>query len=250
MGWEREQRQLITSGELREQLGATAPHVASRLQQKGVLTRVGRGVYAINPLRSIGRPRSTSALAAVAASLADEAYYLGGLGILNLHRLTDQYYPGGVDVFIDRPRRPRRLASVLVHFHVTDPDHLRAGVQKTTVEGSQVWVSDPERTVLDLLEYPSLTGGTAEAVKTAQTILTRIDVPKLVRYALKLARPTTCRRIGFLLERAGLPRRSWEPLLATVRGAAEGAALLPDAPKRGPYSSQWRLSVNDQAVTN
>jgi len=74
VAWERQNRRLVTLHELREELGSVAYNVASRLEHKGILSRVGRGVYAVRPLRSIGRPYSVSPLAAAAVAAGDEDY--------------------------------------------------------------------------------------------------------------------------------------------------------------------------------
>jgi predicted transcriptional regulator of viral defense system len=248
VAWERQNRRLITLGDLRGELGSAAYNVASRLEHKGVLSRVGRGVYAVRPLRSIGRPHSVSPLAAAAVEAADEDYYCGGLGVLNLHGLTEQYYPGRVDLFSTRRRKPKLLARAQIHFHLAHASDLLLGVEETTIDGVQVRISDPERTVLDLLEHPHLAGGTAEAIKIVSWVTSRVNASKLVRYAASLARPTTCRRLGLILERAGVPSQTWRPLLKSVRRAAHGAAFVPDAPKRGVYSTRWRLSINDAEV--
>ena len=245
VAWERQNRRLVTLHELREELGSVAYNVASRLEHKGILSRVGRGVYAVRPLRSIGRPYSVSPLAAAAVAAGDEDYYCGGLGVLNLHGLTEQYYPGRVDLFSGRRRKTRLLAGAEIHFHLTPASNLLLGVAETTIDGVKVRISDPERTVLDLLQYRHLTGGTAEAIKIVSSVISNVNTGKLVGYALKLARPMTCRRFGLLLERAGVPPQTWGRLLKSVRGAAHGGAFVPDAPKRGAYSTRWRLSVND-----
>ena len=248
VAWERQNRRLVTLRELRGELGSAAYNVASRLEHKGILSRVGRGVYAVRPLRSIGRPHSVSPLAAAAVAVGDEDYYCGGLGVLNLHRLTEQYYPGRVDLFSGRRRKPKLLAGAQIHFHLAPASDLVFGVEETTIDGVKVRISDPERTVLDLLEHPHLAGGVAEAIKIVTPVISKVEAGRLVRYALKLARPTTCRRLGLLLERTGAPRQTWRPLLKSVQRAAHGAAFVPDAPKRGAYSTRWRLSVNDVEV--
>lgn len=244
LDWERNGRRLVTIDELEAQHGRAAYNIASRLTHRGVLSRLGAGIYAVKPLRSLGRPYSLSPLTAVGELLKSQLYYCGGLSVLNLHRLTDQVYPGRVDVFVLKRRNRLHLAGAQVFFHTAARKALNLGVVETTIDGIQVRVSDPERTLIDLLEYPKLAGGAVNALEVLSTSLPRISAPKLVRYARQLAHPTTCRRLGFILETHGFPESIWQPLLSSRRGVAHGSALVRDAPKRGPYNGRWRLSVN------
>lgn len=244
LDWERNGRRLVTIDELEARHGRAAYNIASRLTRRGVLSRVGQGIYAVKPLRSLGRPYSLSPLAAVGELLKGEAYYCGGLSVLNLHGLTEQVYPGRVDAFVIERRNRLRLAGAQVFFHVARRKALTVGVIETTVDGIKVRISDPERTLIDLLEYPKLGGGAANALQVVSASLPRISASKLVKYARQLAHPTTCRRLGFILEAQGFPESIWQPLLSSRRGVAHGSALVRDAPKRGLYNSRWRLSIN------
>jgi predicted transcriptional regulator of viral defense system len=244
LDWERAGRRLVTIDELEAKYGRAAYNIASRLTHRGVLSRLGQGIYAVKPLRSLGRPYSLSPLAAVGELLKGQAYYCGGLSVLNLHGLTEQVYSGRVDVFVTKRRRRLHLAGAQVLFHAARRQALDFGVVQTTIDGIQVRVSDPERTLIDLLEYPQLGGGGPNALDVLTASLPRISARRLVEYARRLAHSTTCRRIGLILEAHGFSESIWHPLLSSRRGVAHGSALVRDAPKKGAYNSRWRLLVN------
>src|SRR5947207_2694190 len=98
--WERERKGYVTLAELRGLVDADAKWVAAALTRKGLLQRVAPGLYAIHPLRTLGRPHSISAIPATATLLAGEPYYIGGLWAFSLHHLSQQVYGSLVDAYV------------------------------------------------------------------------------------------------------------------------------------------------------
>src|SRR5688572_27510705 len=86
--WERARRPRITVEELRAELGEKAAVVARRLASKGVLKRIARGVYVVQPMRAFTHGGAPSAPVLVAHLMGSRPYYLGGLWALTFHRLT------------------------------------------------------------------------------------------------------------------------------------------------------------------
>jgi predicted transcriptional regulator of viral defense system len=148
----------ITRTELVEEFGAaTASDVVKALLRKGVLQRIGRGVYLAVPLRSQGRPFAPSAATAAAALLASEPYYLGGLWAFSFHRLTEQQYGSRLDAFVTRRRRNGVVANAELVFHVLPAKEFEEGLQTAVADGANLRVSDPAQA------HPSLRGSKAPA---------------------------------------------------------------------------------------
>src|SRR5262245_45897172 len=98
--WERERRLSVTIDDIRQLMGRdVGKEVTRSLLRKGVLQRVGRGIYVVRPLRSLVRPTILSSAVATAILLRDRPYYLGGLWAFTFHRLTQQQYASALDVF-------------------------------------------------------------------------------------------------------------------------------------------------------
>ena len=133
------------------------------LVRKGVLDRIRPGLYAVRPFRAMARPWTLPSLVAVELLLAGERHYIGGLAAFTLHRLTQQQYAFVVDAFTTSFRRPRRLGEAEIRFHRRKPSLFESGLTTNEIDGTQVVVSDPERTVLDALEEPHIVGGMQEA---------------------------------------------------------------------------------------
>jgi predicted transcriptional regulator of viral defense system len=243
--WERERRHRVTLDDFRRLVGHTAPLVAKRMAKKGVLERVGRGVYWIRPLRALAARASSSASVLVASLLADEPYYLGGLWGLTFHRLSQQQYTSRIDAFVQRRRRSRALGHAQIRFHVLKPAALKIGVISTRIEGVTVNLSDAERTVLDLLDSPELAGGLRIALPLVEQSLDKIDTKKLIQQAIEVSRSSTCQRLGILLERAGISRRALTPLHRRTKGTTSRLSMIPSRPRHGRLNMRWNVVEND-----
>jgi predicted transcriptional regulator of viral defense system len=244
--WERERRIAITLDELKEQVGdARAANVAYELVRKQVLQRIRRGSYIIRPLRTLLRPAIHSTPVLAAALLRDEPYYLGGLWAVSFHRLSEQRYASVVDAFVSHRLAPRRLGAGRVRFQMRRPSILRYGVATSEIEEMPVRVSDPERTVLDALDYPRLFGGLTRSVTLVEKHLDRLDTKKLLAYAATGSRASTCQRLGVLLERRGQSPRALRAVRAKTRGTRAILSLYPDEPRTGRLNPRWNVVEND-----
>ncbi len=246
--WERRKKTTLRLDELRNLLGhpATAKAVVNGLLRKKMLRRLGPGIYAIRPFRTLGRQGSISAAAAAEVLLSTEPHYFGGLWAFSINHLTEQVYGSVLDAFVTRPHIARQLENARIAFHVIPDLHLDYGVTTVTIEDVAVRVSDPERTVLDALDYPSSVGGSAEAFRIVAPILPRLKTKTLVAYAARGSRNSTCQRLAILLERLGTPSAQLLPLRSRIAKTHAVTSLVPGAPRRGRLNKTWRVVENDR----
>jgi predicted transcriptional regulator of viral defense system len=245
--WERARVRRLTRADVAHRWGPEkADKITSTLVHKGALRRVGKGVFLVVPLRAQARPTTPSAAVAVSVSLSDEPYYLGGLWALTFHRLTSQQYATRIDAFVVRGRRPRVVANAQVRFHRVPPLRITEASAAEPVEEASIRVSTWEGTLLDLLDYPDMAGAMRAALGFVEAALDRVNLGKLARLAVAISRPSTCQRLGVLLERHGVaPTR----LVALRRRALETrslTSLVPGEPRRGPVNPRWRVVENDR----
>ncbi len=245
--WERERRLLVTLDDLRRAVGVdAAPDVAWRLVRKKALERVGSGRYLVRPLRTQSRPATPSVAVLAAALLQNEPYYLGGLWALTFHRLSEQQYGSVLDAFVAQRHPSRRLGGARLTFHRVSPERLAYGTMAAGIEGISVQVSDPERTLLDLLDFPALAGTADEGLRQARAALPKVSIPRIIEHAARGSRTSTCQRLGVLLERAGLPPRQLAPLRKRVRQTKSMLSLRPGHPRVGPFNRRWGVVENDR----
>lgn len=244
--WERERRLFVSLDDLRRAAGpAAAGDVARRLVRKKVLERVGPGRFVVRPLRALARPSTASAVVLAAAALQGEPYYLGGLWALSFHRLSGQQYTSVMDVFVARRLSPRVLGGAQLVFHRVSPERFGDGMSTAEIEGVSVRVSDPERSLLDLLDLPALAGGGSEALRHVQQALPKVSQSKLIEHAARGSRSSTCQRLGLLLERAGASPRLLAPLHRRTHASKSMLSLVPGAPRVGHFNRVWSLVEND-----
>ncbi len=246
-GWERERRVSVTLDDIRRTVGAAvARDVASRLVAKKALERIGAGRYLVRPLRTLSRPTSASAPVQAAVLLQGEPYHLGGLWALTFHRLTEQQYVSVLDAFVARRHTSRRLGGARLAFHRVSSSRLGYGSVATDIEGMSVQLSDPERTLIDLLDFPALAGGGSQALGMVKQTLPRVDRAKLVEYAARGARSSTCKRLGVLLERAGTAPRRLAEVHRRVLKTKSVLSMDPGASRKGPLNRRWSVIENDR----
>lgn len=102
-------------------------------------------------------------------------------------------------------------------------------------------VTDPERTLLDGLARPQYCGDFGLVYEAFERRRSSLHLDRIIGYALRLG-PTSAKRLGWILERIGLPPQSLERLAALpIRGYRP---LDPTALRRGPCNSKWNIIEN------
>ena len=244
-GWERERRTSVTSDDLRRLVGNASKDVILSLTRKGVLQRVKGGVFLVRPFRTLHQPSSTSAVVQAAVLLQSQPYYLGGAWAFTFHGLTHQQHVSLLDAFVTKRRPARQLTAARLIFHPIAPALLKYGTADTTIEGVAVRVRDLERTLLDALDHPDVVGSIDRGVDLVIGSLARADRHRLVEYAARGSRTTTCQRRGVLLERAGTPERQLFALQERLNKSRSLLSLLPGEPRTGPVNRRWKVVEND-----
>ena len=103
---------------------------------------------------------------------------------MTFHRLTEQQYASMLDAFVARRHVSRRLGSTRLAFHRVQSERFRYGIATAPVEGIEVQISDPERTLLDLLDFPTVVGTTEDVLRLVRPVLPKVSARKLADYAV------------------------------------------------------------------
>jgi len=171
--------------------------------------------------------------------------YIGGWSACEHWDLTEQIFREVV-VITSKPVRPRRgeIGGARYLARVIAPRQL-FGTRRVWRDQTPVDVSDPSRTVIDILDVPALGGGirhVAQVVRAYFASEHRND-KQLVEYGRRLGNQTVFKRLGFLLEQLAI---NSPDLLAECRRArtAGYARLDPSGPRRGRLMRRWGLQLN------
>jgi len=214
----------------------------ARWASKGWLSRVRRGLYVSVPLES-----RTSDIALEAPWLiADRLYapcYIGGWSAAEYWELTEQIFR---TIVVMTTQKPRDRSPV-----IKGTSFLLRTVRQETLFGLKpVWrgqvkvsVSDPSRTILDVLNDPLLGGGLRSTTDFFANYLKsdNRDLDLLINYADRLGNGAMFKRMGILLER--LVPEEQKAIDACRERMTTGNAKLDPALASDKLVTSWRLWV-------
>jgi predicted transcriptional regulator of viral defense system len=132
-----------------------------------------------------------------------------------------------------------------VRFHVLPPRAFKYGLVEQDLEGLSVHVSDLERTLLDGLDHPRVFGGVDRGLETLKTHVRKAEHRRLIYYAQRGSSPSTCQRLGALLERGGMRPSALQELRLKARQTQSLLSMNPDAPRTGRVNKTWNVVEND-----
>jgi predicted transcriptional regulator of viral defense system len=214
------------------------------LSRRGWLSRVRRGLYVAVPLDA----RQSGKWAEDAWIVADRIFapcYIGGWTACEHWDLTEQLFRT-VLVITGKKVRSSEVEVQSAHFHVASrAPEMIFGTVGVWRGQTRVNVSDPSRTVVDVLDHPRLGGGMRHCIGVLREYMTseyRNDA-SLVEYADRVGNRSVFKRLGYLLEHSNVPAGALiDECLA--RRSAGVVALDPSSTERGHIVRRWGLRVN------
>jgi len=214
------------------------------LARRGWLSRVRRGLYVAVPLdaRHSGEWMEDSW---VVAERLFSPCYIGGWSACEHWDLTEQVFRTLLVVTARRVRhRDLKVQGIPFHLTVRDRNALFGTVSVWRGQ-NKVAVSDPSRTVIDVLDDPRLGGG----IRTVADVLREYlhgehrDDDRLVAYGDRLGNRAVFKRLGYLLEQSGAGTQAL--VEACLDRRSTGLAKLdPVAKEPGRILRRWGLRVN------
>ena len=225
----------------KERVSKLLPYLAS----SGWLKRIKRGTYLLIPLEARSPTDWTENDWVIAAKIFDPAY-IGGWSAANHWGFTDQLFNSTV-VFTTHKVRNRNIQLGEFSFVVrTVKDSRFYGLQTMWKDQSKVMVSDPTRTIVDILDTPSLGGGIRHAAEVISNyfLSSNCDEDKLLEYIEKFDNRAIYKRLGYLIESLNIKASSAfiEKLSKKVN---RGLAYIdPELPHNGERNKKWNLVVN------
>ena len=210
---------------------------------QGWTRRLRRGLYLLIPLEA-NSPAEWSTDPWLVAVRLYEPGYIGGWSACEHWGFTEQVF-NDIAVFTSAPIRERRLHIDQFTFAVRKRvKRLMFGTRTVWRSNTPVQVSDPTRTLLDVLDAPKWGGGIRHVAQICESYFasTHRDDKLLLSYLKRLHNAAIAKRLGYLLEMTQVESALVERLRRQV---TTGYALLdPSAPARGRFFSRWRLRIN------
>ena len=173
----------------------------ARWAEQGWLQRVRRGIYVPVPLES-ERADSAPEDAWLIANTAFAPCFIAGWSAVEHWSLTEQVFRSVCVATSRRPRhREQTIGDTVFALHTVPEAHV-FGMKAVWRGATRVQVSDPSRTVVDLLVTPAWGGGIRMVVDVLQAYLKseHRNLPLVLDYAVRLGNGAVFKRMGYLLQ--------------------------------------------------
>lgn len=190
----------VTSRTLGIDRRATAK-LLSRWREQGWLRRIGHGLYVSVPLDLAGSEQVVADPWVLVPALFGECY-IGGWTAAHHWELTEQLFNETL-VFTSRRVIEKRVTAQGVAFRLYSTRAKRLFGLKTLWRGTtKVSISDPARTLVDMIAAPEVGGGIDHVADCLSTYLVSksADRDLLIRYADQFGNGAIFKRLGFLAE--------------------------------------------------
>jgi len=224
--------------------GSRARRLLAHMAKQGWLARLRRDLYITVPLGATA-PREWRADPWIVAATVFAPCYLGGWTASEHWGLTEQLFRDVV-VVASRNIAPRRqvIQKTTFQIKVTSPERF-FGLTEVWRGEVRIPLSNPSRTIVDLLDDPRLGGG----MRHVADVVTEYfqgelrDDEELLNFIARLGNRTVFKRLGYLIEAVGLDAAS--VLTACREGMSSGLTMLdPSGPRAGRVLRHWGLKLN------
>ncbi|MFZ5558493.1 MAG: type IV toxin-antitoxin system AbiEi family antitoxin domain-containing protein [Pseudomonadota bacterium] len=221
-----------------------AARTLARWQHQGWIARVRRGLYTLRALESSIGDTAVKDPWTLVPALFGRAY-VGGASAAHHWDLTEQLFrPVFVYTTQDvRHRETQVHGATFVGKHIGEERYF--GTKTVWRDSTRVLVSDPHRTIVDLLDDPSMGGGITHVADCLHHYLRRPDAAAdtLLEYAERAGNGAVFKRLGFLAERAGAEEKLIAGCAARL---TQGNAKLDPALPCPRLVRRWRLWVPER----
>ena len=246
------QMRTIRTGELAEPLRLSLQQeqeVIARLARGGLLARVRRGLYLVPPRLPLGGAWSPDPILALSALMEDRGarYQICGPNAFNRYGFSDQV-PNRAYAYNNRLSGERTIGAISLTLIKVSDARLGDTEESTTREGSIVAYSSRVRTLVDAVydwaRFSSLPRGYSWIIR--ELAAGRVAPKALVAATLGYGDVGTIRRLGALLEKAGIHAGLLRKLEDALPESTGTIPWIPTKPKRGTLNRRWRLIMNGE----
>lgn len=211
---------------------------------RGWLTRIKNGLFVTVPLGAVN-PAKRKENPWIVASVVFDPCYIGGWCACEYWGITDQIFKDVVVFSSKKPRRKKLEIQETTYIVKNIKTEKMFGTKTVWIEQTRVNISDPSRTLVDILNEPYLGGG----IRNVAIILKEYfegenrDESKILEYIAKLGNGTVCKRLGYLME--FLKIDAPKTIAICKKNISSGySSLEPSLPPKGKTLRRWNLRIN------
>ena len=221
----------------------------SRWAKKGWLSRVYRGVYVIVPLESRSADMPLENAWVIAEKLFSPCY-IGGWSAAENWGLTEQIFRKIIVMTTQKQRRSLCVVKGTEYFLRQVPEKAMFGLKPVWQGQVKVSVSDPSRTMVDMLGDPVMGGGIRSVADMFTNYLKseNKNIELLLKYAKQLGNGAVFKRLGFMLERFA-PQES-DAIAKCLAVLTKGNTKLDATLAADKLITRWRLWIPESWSKN
>jgi len=246
---------IVTLADITKLLGCSSFYAAlllHRLKQKKWVDRVSKGKYIFVPAAAGYEKRFPSLNPLLAGSALISPYYYS-YSTANAHYGLTTQLPATVYV-ATTAKKPLFVWKDTRFRFVTLAGRKFFGFATTTVQSAEVNMAEMEKAIIDSIDKPKHSGGIEEVLGVVYRAHRRVDMSKLIDYAMRMKTRSVCQRLGFILDflaDKGVVNHLAQNLRENLLGGV-GRAPIYIGPRgsEGRYSHDWRVvnSLSDQQL--
>lgn len=244
-------RYSFTIGEICSDIGCTrsaAQRALHRLRQKRRVQLVRKGFYVIIPVeyRTSGTmgPRTFIDSLMLHLSLP---YYVGLLSAAEVHGSSHQK-PMSLQVITDRQTKPINKESFSIEFY-TKSKFLFENLSESLTKTGSFKLSSPEQTAIDLILFPTDSGGLNNVATVIEGLAEIIDGTRLREAAKNDPSISTAhlQRLGYLLDILGKEDIATHLFKLVEKQNLQVTPLRPDLRwTNSERSNRWKVAANEE----
>jgi len=236
---------VVTKEQLEKLFGKSVlvRQIIYQLKKKGILKPITKGVYYYSPLEAGPAGARINEFLIPPILFPKGNYYVGYSNMYNYYGFTEQIFQS---FYVLNTSRQRERIICGVPFKLVKISSRRMyGFENIKISGSEIIVSDRERTLVDLIYFPAPVGGLKKAFEILQNEASsgKADIKKLVKYAVSFPTISIRKRIGFALDKSGIPEKILAPLQKSIKNTSL-VTLYGSKSRKGTIDNKWKVIID------
>jgi len=214
-----------------------------QLKKKGILKPITKGVYYYSPLEAGPAGTRINEFLIPPILFPKGNYYVGYSNMYNYYGFTEQIFQT-IYVLNNSRQRERTISGIPFKLVKISPKRMY-GLENIKISGSEIIVSDRERTLVDLVYFPDPVGGFKNAFEILENEASsgKSEVKKLIKYAVSFPAISTRKRIGFVLDRCGTPKKILALLEKSIKNTSL-VTLFGSKLRKGTIDNKWKVIID------
>lgn len=221
-----------------------ASRALSRWTDQGLVIRLRQGLYSIFSLDAINPDQPLENMWILAPKIFDPCY-IGGWSAAEYWDFTEQIFRD-ICVFTEKNNPPKKQEILGISFIATHTSpKLNFGTEVVWIKNKQVHVSDPHKTIVDMLNNPLAGGGLQHTVDCVKEYIKskHFNPLRMIMYAQKMGNGVIFKRLGYLSEH--FLGKDHELTLIGREEITKGPSYMDPSFKKGKFVRRWNLYVPD-----